>query len=127
MGVVATLLSALYQSGIVALGQLVLSFQGFDRDHPLTEPFFPALLAVWIPTLCALFGLGLGKRTLHVGGMWGLWLLVAGWSAASIVGLIHSGPVWPLFLPWHLALWAAWTMRPGPDPKAPAPQPASKR
>ncbi|RKH02490.1 hypothetical protein D7Y13_35530 [Corallococcus praedator] len=127
VGVVATLLSALYQSGIVLVAQLVLSFRNFDWDRPWTEPFLPALLAVWVPTLCALFGLGLGKRTLHVVGAWGLWLLLAAWSVASIIGVVESGPFWPLFLPWHLALWAAWTMRPGPDPEAPAPQPASKR
>ncbi|MCY1040997.1 hypothetical protein OV208_06680 [Corallococcus sp. bb12-1] len=120
VGVVATLLSALYQTGVILAAQVFMSFLHFNQEHWWTEPFFPGLLAVWIPTLCALFGLGLGQRTLHSVGAVGLWLVMAAWSAASLVVLTTSSPFWLLFLPWHVALWAAWTMRPGPEPEAPA-------
>ncbi|CAM4321818.1 hypothetical protein G4177_28525 [Corallococcus sp. ZKHCc1 1396] len=127
VGIAATLLSALYQSGVVAVAQLVMSFGHFDWERPWTEPFLPALLAVWIPTLSALFGHGLGNRTAHVVGSWGLWLLAAAWSVAALVGLSASQPFWLFVLPWHLALWSAWTMRPGPDPQAKPETPTEPR
>ncbi|RYZ36847.1 MAG: hypothetical protein EOO71_30240 [Myxococcaceae bacterium] len=125
-GVIASLVSALYQTGLVAVMHLFLGIWSRDALNPLAGFFIPALLATWIPTLCALIGFGTGQRTLHRIGSWGQWLLMAVWALASLSSIPTWGPVLLSILPWHVTLWAALAMRPGPEPTTPAPQPASK-
>ena len=131
--VVVTLLSSLYQTGLLSLVATFTGARRIDWDSPLEQSLILGMVGVWLPALCAFLGHGLGKRWLQVIGAVGLWLLFVGWGLASLAGTASLGPGSLLLLPWHLALWAAIVMRPVPektetgeaapsDPQAPTPE-----
>ncbi|RKH47108.1 hypothetical protein D7V93_34240, partial [Corallococcus llansteffanensis] len=123
-GVIVTLLSALYQTLLCVLGQLLVGY--FKKDFPgqLLSPFVLAGLIIWVSTLASFFGHSLGNRTLQRGGAVGLWVQFVFWAATTFFSVVSTENLGAVpFVPWHLTLAAALAMRPVPEAKEPpAPQ-----
>ncbi|RKG92763.1 hypothetical protein D7V97_40575 [Corallococcus sp. CA053C] len=128
-GVIITLLSVLCQTLFCVLGQLLSGYFGKDFRGQVLSPFVLAGLIIWVSTLSSFFGHSLGNRTLQRGGSVGLWLQFVFWAVASLFVLSSENPLAFVFLPWHLTLGAALSMRPVPEaeeplaPKLPTPTP----
>lgn len=128
-GVIGTLLSLLYQTLLCGLGHLLNRYTSIDLLGQVLSPFALGGLVIWASALSSFLGHSLENRTLQRVGSVGLWIQFVFWAAASVFFMSSEGPIIPVFLPWHLTLWAAYAMRPVPEaeespaPKLPTPTP----
>ncbi|MBZ4375124.1 hypothetical protein [Corallococcus sp. AS-1-6] len=101
--------SALYQSA--GLG-VVWFFLSYLRIPAAAEVSFGTGAVLWLFTLLSLVGHHSRSRDLQSIGSVVLWVAAVLWIIVALPMAVFSYGVALLFVPWHLALWTAISLRP---------------
>ncbi|RKG69632.1 hypothetical protein D7W79_32725 [Corallococcus exercitus] len=112
--------SLLYQSGgLVGVGALLDYF----RMPAATEVTVGIGVVLWLFTLLSMVGHHSRSRDLQVIGSAVLWSAAVVWSLIALPSALFTNGISLLLVPWHLALWTAYSLRPEPEPEeSPAPR-----
>ncbi|WP_375755514.1 hypothetical protein [Corallococcus exercitus] len=106
--------SLLYQSGAITLVGALL-----DSVPMATEATFGINALFWLSTVFSLVGHATRTRSLQVIGSMVLWAAAVGWILLALPSALFTNGISLLLVPWHLALWTAYSLRPEPEPEEP--------
>ncbi|MHA7634907.1 hypothetical protein [Corallococcus sp. M7] len=116
--VVLAVASALYQSSAMVGLWFFLSY---FRMPAAAEVTFGVASILWIFTGLSLMGHHTRSRDMQSIGSVVLWVAAVLWMVVALPLALVSYGVALLFVPWHLALWTAISLRPeAEEPEAPA-------
>ncbi|MFP2899500.1 hypothetical protein [Corallococcus sp. 4LFB] len=108
--------SLLYQSaGLVVVG----FFLKYFRIPAATEVAMGIGAVLWLFTLLSLVGHQSRSRDLQVISSTVLWAAAVVWSLIALPSALLTSGLSLLTVPWHLATWTAFALRPEPDTEEP--------
>jgi hypothetical protein len=114
--VVLAVVSLLYQWGGLAVVWLFLEYSKMASAGEVSVGIGAAL---GLCTLVSLLGHHLRSRDMQIVGSTVLWAAAVAWILIALPSALFTSGVSLLLVPWHLALWTAWSLRPEEEPEKP--------
>ncbi|MBN8230285.1 hypothetical protein JYK02_22485 [Corallococcus macrosporus] len=116
--VTLAVVSLLFQSGsLMGVGALL----DYIEMPAATEVTVGIGLVLWLFTVLSMAGHASRSRDLQVISSPVLWAAAGIWSLIAVPSALFTNGISLLVVPWHLALWTAYSLRPEPASDEPAP------